>query len=288
MRQTLIPVGEVRLHVTEAGPKDGPPVILLHGFPETWRCWRHQVGALAEAGFRVLAPNQRGYAGSDRPRAIAAYGLDRLAGDVRGLIAATGRSRAVLVGHDWGGIVAWWVALRHPECVERLAVLNAPHPVAFRRYWLTHPRQWLRSWYVVFDQIPVLPEWLLRRGNWRMLVRALRTSSRPGTFCDADLEDYRRAWSEPGAMTAMLHWYRAAMRDRPPPPADPRIRVPTLILWGARDHFLGRGLAPASLALCDRGWLEVFEEATHWVQHDEPACVNRLLREFLCDRAVPV
>src|SRR5262249_4933840 len=159
--------------------------------------------------------------------------------------------RAAVVGHDWGGIVAWWLAIRHPGRVGRLAILNAPHPVAFRRYLWRHPAQLLRSWDVFFFPVPRLPEANFRRGDWQPLRKALGPTSRPGTFTDLDLDDYRRAWSQPGAMTAMIHWYRAALRRPPGPPADPRVRVPTLLIWGPRDRFLGRGLADASLALCD-------------------------------------
>jgi pimeloyl-ACP methyl ester carboxylesterase len=256
-------------------------VVLLHGFPEPWLCWRHQVGPLARAGFRVLAPDQRGYNTSDKPPRIADYALDVLAADVLGLIDAAGRAEAALVGHDWGGIVAWWLALRHPDRVGRLAVLNAPHPVAFRRALRRHPSQLLRSWYAFAFQIPRLPEAHFRRANWRGLVGLLRATSRPGAFTDEDLDRYRRAWSEPGAITAMIHWYRAALRHRPSPPADPRVRVPTLVLWGARDAALGRAVAEESLALCDDGRIEWFEEATHWLPHEEPERVNRLLLEFL-------
>ena len=271
----------IRLAVSHAGPADGPPVILLHGFPEGSACWRRQVGPLAAAGYRVMIPDQRGYGSSDKPGGIGAYALDALAADILGLIDATGHPRVALVGHDWGGIVAWWVARTHPGRVERLAVLNAPHPVAFRRYLLTHPRQWLRSWYFLAFQLPRLPEVSLRRRNWRALTRMLGSSSRPGTFSESDFDAYRAAWSRPGAITAMVHWYRAALRRPPAPLADPRVRVPTLILWGARDRFLGRGLADASAALCTDARLEWIEGATHWVQHEEPDRVNRLLIDFL-------
>jgi len=274
---TTITTNGVALDVAESGPENGPCVILLHGFPETWLCWRHLIGPLAEAGYRVLAPNQRGYPGSGRPRQVCEYALDVLAGDVVGLIEATGRGKAVVVGHDWGGVVAWWVATRHPERVERLAVLNAPHPVAFRRYLVRHPTQFLRSWYTFFFQLPWLPEALFRRiGRW-LLVR----TSCPGAFSEEALDGYQRAWSEPGALTGMIHWYRAALRHRPSAPPDPRVHVPTLLIWGTGDAFLMRGLADASLALCDDGRLAWLEGVTHWVPHEEPERVVRLLLDSL-------
>jgi pimeloyl-ACP methyl ester carboxylesterase len=270
----------LRLHVVEAGPLDGPLVLLLHGFPEFWYGWRRQIAPLVEAGYRVVVPDQRGYNLSDKPRPVSAYRLDLLAADVEGLIDAAGRERAHLVGHDWGAAVAWWLALRRPERVASLAVLNVPHPVVMRRHLLRNPRQRRRSWYIFFFQLPWLPEWYLRRRNWRNATRALR-SARPGSFSDADLARYRQAWSRPGAMRAMVSWYRAAPRGAAQRVADVRVRVPTLILWGVHDVALGRELAPASRALCDAAELVFFEDATHWLQHDEAEAVSSRLCAFL-------
>ena len=241
-----MPCNGITLNVTQAGPADGAPVVMLHGFPEPASlCWQDRSTPLAEAGLRVLAPDQRGYNTSDKPEGVAAYTLDVLAADVLGMLDAQGWQTAALVGHDWGGIVAWWTALRHPQRVDRLAILNAPHPVAGRRYILTHPRQLLKSWYVFFFQLPGLPEAHLRRGNWRPLCRALQKTNRPGIFTENDLDEYRRAWSEPGAIRAMINWYRALVRHRPGPPPDPRVHPPTL------DH-LGPG-RPLPLSRTGRG-----------------------------------
>lgn len=204
-----IPVRGLTLSVAEAGPEDGPLTVLLHGFPETWWGWRHQIGPLAAAGLRVVAPDQRGYGLSSRPEGIAAYHLDRLADDVTGLADALGHDRFRLVGHDWGGLVAWWVAARHPDRLERLAILNAPHPDVFGAYARRHPTQALRSVYVGLFQLPGLPEALLRVGDCAALRRALTNSSRPGAFSPHDLDLYAAAWRRPGAITAMLNWYRA-------------------------------------------------------------------------------
>jgi epoxide hydrolase 4 len=279
-RSSYVSTNGIRLHVAEAGPAGGPPVILLHGFPESWYGWRHQFGPLAEAGYRVVVPDQRGYNLSDKPAGVAAYALDTLAADVLGLIDVLGTSRARLVGHDWGGIVAWWVATRHPDRVDRLAILNAPHPSVFRRRLLVDPAQLLRSWYVFTFQLPRLPEARLRRSNWKALAHALRASSRPGTFSDEDLACYRQAWSQPGAITSMIHWYRAALRY-PAKAKDPAVTVPTLLIHGVRDRFLGPNVLLASLQLCRDARYERFEDATHWVQHEEADRVNRMLLDFL-------
>lgn len=278
-RQVRHRVGEVTLHAVEAGPPEGPLVILLHGFPEFWWGWRHQIGPLAEAGFRVVVPDQRGYNLSDKPYGIAAYRLDRLAADIAGLVAACRHDRAHLVGHDWGGLVAWWTAARHPEWVERLAILNAPHPAVVSGYIRRNPTQALRSIYVGFFQLPVVPEIVLRARNFAAMRGSLRGSSRPGTFKDRDLDRYADAWAEPGALTAMLNWYRALPRsgDRD---ADPGIDAPTLILWGRRDRFLEEGLAEASLAFCREARLMTFADATHWLHLEKADAVNAALIEF--------
>lgn len=281
MEHHRIATNGIRLHVIEAGPIDGPLLILLHGFPEFWYGWRHQIDALAARGYRVWAPDLRGYNLSDKPEGIEAYRLDALAADVAGLIDASGRGRALLVGHDWGGALAWWVAGAFPERVERMVVINAPHPLVMWRQLRRDPAQLLRSWYVFLFQLPRLPEALARRHDWSWLARALRDSSRPGTFTAEDLALYRQAWSRPGAIRAMLHWYRAALQRPPLTPTLPRVGVPTLLLWGCRDRFLGQAMARESITLCDEGTLHVFEEASHWLHQEEPEAVNARIDGFL-------
>jgi pimeloyl-ACP methyl ester carboxylesterase len=270
----------ITLHAVEAGPADGPLVILLHGFPEFWYGWRHQIEALANAGYRVLAPDQRGYNLSDKPKGISAYNLDELAADVVGLLEAVGREKAYLAGHDWGAAAAWWTAIKYPQRLEKLAVLNAPHPKVMRWNLLHNRAQRRKSWYIFLFQIPFLPERRMQRDNWKMGERALQRTSRAGTFSDADIVLYRQAWSQPGAANGMLNWYRAALRNRPKRVPSVRVTVPTLLIWGTKDRFLGRELAQPSIDLCDEGKLVFIEEASHWVQHEEPARVNELLLQF--------
>ena len=279
--QRFVETNGVRLNVLQDGPSDGPLAILLHGFPEYSYGWRKQAPFLAAAGFRVWAPDQRGYALSDKPDGVAAYALDELAADVIGLMDAAGSDRAFLVGHDWGAAVAWWVAQAHPERVARLVVINVPHPAVMLAHVRSSLAQLLKSWYIFYFQLPRLPEWTLSRGNWRGLTRALTIGTRPGAFTEADLDAYREAWSRPAAMRSMLHWYRAIVRRPPPMPAEPRITVPTLMLWGVNDLALTRELAQPSIDLCDDGRLVFFEEASHWVHHEEPERVNALIGAFL-------
>lgn len=273
--------GHVTLHTVQAGPREGPLTILLHGFPEHWRSWKKQIPDLARAGYRVWAPDQRGYNLSDKPEAIAAYNLDRLAQDVVALVRAAGQEQTYLVGHDWGAAVAWWVAIKYPHVVRRLVILNVPHPSVGFRFALRSTEQKLRSWYIAFFQIPRLPETLMRLGNWHAARHMMAVSSRPDTFTTRDIDRYMAAWSRPGAMRSMINWYRAAARTRTAPLADIRVHVPTRIIWGAEDIALSHRLAPLSLEMCDDGDLFVIEQATHWVQHDAPLRVNQLLLDFL-------
>ena len=270
----------VELHAVAAGPRDGPLVVLLHGFPEFWWGWRRQIGPLAAAGLRVLVPDQRGYNLSDKPAGLAPYALDTLADDVLGLADGLGRERFAVVGHDWGAALAWHLAARHPDWVARAVVLNGPHAATVWAHTLAHPTQALRGWYVGFFQLPLLPETVLRAADFAALRGAMVASARPGTFSAEDFRCYRAAWAQPGALSAMLNWYRAlplyAGSLRPE-----RIRVPLRAVWGDRDAALDPGLVEVGLALCDRGEAVHLAEATHWVQHEEPERVNQLLIEFL-------
>ena len=269
------------LHARVAGPVDGPLLLLLHGFPETSHGWRHQVAPLADAGFRVVAPDQRGVGLSSKPGGVASYRLDVLAADVVALVRALGRERAQVVGHDWGGSVAWYLAEHHADVVERVAILDAPHPAVFATYLMRHPSQVGKSWYMAFFQLPWLPEALLQARDFEWLAQALTTTSRPGAFSAADIAIYRRAWAEPGALTAMLNAYRALGQGTRLPRRPGPVTIPVRLLWGDRDAALEPGLADASMAHCSAGELFHFPEATHWLQHEEPERVNALLLEFL-------
>lgn len=281
LEKSFIQVNGIRLHVVQAGPKTGPPVLLLHGFPEYWYGWRKQIPALAQAGCRVIAPDQRGYNLSDKPAGIRAYRVHELVNDVVGLIDALEYEKINLVGHNWGAVVAWALAIWRPERLHRLGILNAPHPAVMARFLSRDPDQLRRSWYVGYFQIPWLPEAGLRAQDLRWLARALRGSGKLHTFSKEDILEYKKAWSQPGALTAMLNWYRAAVQYRPAIPKDSRVRVPTLMLWGMKDVALTHRLARPSMDYCDDGRLVLFPEATHWVQLDEAEEVTKHLLDFI-------
>ena len=274
-------LGDVRLHYVEAG--EGPLVVLLHGFPQFWYEWRHQIPVLAEAGFRVVAPDMRGYNLSDKPPKVSDYRVELLARDVERLILDRGERTASVVGHDWGAIVAWIAAMRYPARFGRLAILNVPHPARFLDGLLSLP-QLLRSSYVFFFQLPRLPEEVIRAGDFALLRSALlRDPVRPETFSAEDIERYVEAMARPGALTATLNYYRALLRNpRETQALLKRIEAPVMVIWGERDRFLSRSLAePPPLWVPNLLRVERLPDASHWVAEDRPREVNTLLLDFL-------
>lgn len=281
LEHSTITTNGINLHVVLAGPKDGKPIILLHGFPEFWRGWLKQIEPLANAGYRVIVPDQRGYNLSDKPKGVKSYRVDALAADVLGLMDALGYDKVHLIGHDWGAVVAWTFALLHPERLHKLGILNVPHPSVMLRFLSRDFKQMRNSWYIFFFQLPWLPEHFLRKDDWHKGVRVLLGSSKRGSFHKADILEYKQAWSQPGAITAMLNWYRALLRYRPRMPKDPRVSVPTLMLWGTKDTALSYRMAQPSIEFCDDGKLILIETATHWIQHDEAHDVTKHLLNFI-------
>lgn len=284
LEKQFISVGNIQLHVVMAGSEDGEPLFLLHGFPEFWYGWKNQISFLAEQGYRVIVPDQRGYNLSDKPDGIGNYTLDILAQDVINLATALGYEKINLIGHDWGGIVAWWVATLFPDKLKKLIILNAPYPSIMTNQVLEgNIAQWLKSWYIVFFQIPFLPETLVSLNDYESMANSLQQSSKSASFSDEDIEKYRRAWSQPGAMTAMLNWYRAIARNalKNDLHITPCIVTPTLLLWGEKDKYLSKELAELSIAICDDGELIFYPTATHWLQHDEAQSINQEIHHFL-------
>lgn len=281
LEHSTIQTNGIRLHVVQAGPKSGVPVLLLHGFPEFWYGWRKQIPALVAAGCRVIVPDQRGYNLSDKPEEIKSYCVQTLVEDTLGLIKALDYEKVNLVGHDWGALIAWMLAIKHPERLHRLGILNVPHPVVMKRFLQRDLEQMWRSLYILFFQFPWLPETIMRIGNWRGAALGMRRSGKPQAFTEEDIEQYKEAWSQPGAVSAMLNWYRAALRYPPEITDGMRVQVPTLILWGVQDVALSRRMARPSLDHCEDGNLIFFPDATHWVQHEEADEVNRQLLSFI-------
>jgi pimeloyl-ACP methyl ester carboxylesterase len=264
--------GEVRLHVAEEG--EGKPVVFVHGFPEGWFTWRAQMHALAEAGYRAVAPDLRGYGESDKPRGVERYKSSLIADDVAALIRSLDVGPVPIVGHDWGGPIAYRVAMDHPELVSRLVILNAPHPLQFARLLRRSWAQRRRSWYMAFFQLPILPERMLARSH--TLARMLG-----GVLSREELDEYERAFSRPESFTAPLDWYRAAARVRDRPFKTRVIDKDVLVIWGMRDFALTPGCLEGLEEWLPRVRIERLPNAGHFVQHetrDEVSAI--LLREL--------
>jgi pimeloyl-ACP methyl ester carboxylesterase len=277
----------LRFRADAAGPINGPLVLLLHGFPELARSWKRQIPALADAGYRAVAPDLRGYGGTDKQ---GPYDLRTLAADVRSLILALRRTRAAVVGHDWGGAVAYGAAMFEPACVSHLIVLNCPPPAAFARELLRNPRQVLRSWYIFFFQIPFLPEWALRRSNAAWVARGIVGGSRiRASWTPEELAVYRNAFLQPGSAEGAIGYYRAAFRGARAIFAASkvhRITAPTLIIWGEQDRFLDRKFVSEDrlnpwFADGNLPTVRKIEAAGHFVQNEAPEAVNDFLLSWL-------
>src|SRR6188472_4545678 len=278
LREGYAEVGDVRLHYVEAG--EGPLIVLLHGFPEFWYAWRQQIEPLVAAGFRVVAPGTRGYNLSSKPEDVASYDISLLADDIRKLIHERGAETAMLVGHDWGGSIAWAVAMNHPEVVDRLAILNAAHPRRLSE-GLKHPSQLAKSWYFFFFATPGLPEEVVHLRDWHFFRHFLHDANPP--YTDQEIERYVEAWSQPGAAAGMINYYRASVRQSQKEAAAKLrpISAPTLVIWGEGDSYLGSDLAePEHDDVPNLDRVERLPGASHWVHHDEAERVNQLLIDF--------
>jgi pimeloyl-ACP methyl ester carboxylesterase len=269
----------IRMHYVTQGT--GPLLVLLHGFPEFWYSWRYQIPFLAEQGYTVVAPDLRGYNDTDKPR--TGYSVATLLRDIVGLIKGLGEEKAIIVGHDWGGVLAWQFALAYPQMTERLIVMNAPHPAAFARELRTI-KQLRKSWYVFAFQIPWLPEFLLGRKHAELIGRMLYGSAVQKTAFPPDvLALYRDTMSKPGALRASINYYRAIFR-RPSGTINGTraiIHAPTLLIWGDQDVALDSDLTRGLEQWVPNLQVRHLPDSGHWVQQEKPDEVNMFLQEFL-------
>lgn len=282
----------LRFHCVTAGKGEPgkPLVLLLHGFPQDWYCWRHQIPAIAAAGYSVVAPDQRGYGETEKPSRVRDYRLESLVADAKGIVEAFGASKVIVVGHDWGAAVAWAFAWTHPEMVEKLVVLNVPHPGKMAEALRTNLRQVRRSWYMFAFQLPWLPEWALTRRGAANVARMMRgMAHRKEAFSKEDLEHYKAAMLRPGAARSTVAWYRAALRrplagmrmGRTGKKGSTKVHAPTLVIWGEDDTALGKELTYGLDRWC-KGPLriEYVKDCSHWVVEERPEDVTRWILEF--------
>ena len=286
VRHGYAQIGSVRLHYTERGEGD-ELIILLHGFPECWYSWRHQLRALGDR-YHVVAPDMRGYNLSDKPPRVEDYRIDKLIDDVTGLIRHFGKQQAVVVGHDWGAGVAWAVARKHPEYVSRLVTMQVPPSGAWRANMTL--KQAFRSWYMLFFQLPLLPEWLLSINDFALVERSFKTTvGRKGAFTDTDIAIYKKALRESNALTCAINYYRANFfplffksKKESEDLTDDRVRVPTLFIYGELDHAVVPETVEGVNRFVDAPFREVrFKDCAHWIQNEAPAEVNAELVSFL-------
>jgi pimeloyl-ACP methyl ester carboxylesterase len=286
----FVRANDLRFHVATCG--SGPKLaLLLHGFPESWFSWRHQMTALAAAGYRVWAPDLRGYGASDKPSGVASYSLDTLVSDVGGLLDAARTdertSEVVLVGHDWGGAIAWASAIARVRPLDRLIVMNCPHPKRFVTGLLS-PAQLRRSWYMFFFQLPYVPERVLAADGALRIGKAFRGMAiDKSRFPDHVLDEFRRNALQPGALTGMLGYYRAMFRGnllQKVRSFGPPIEVPTLLVWGEEDAALGKELTMGMDGLVRDLRVEYLPGVSHWVQQEAPERVNEVVLSWLADR----
>ena len=274
----------IRMHYVTKGDGQGPLVVLLHGFPEFWYSWRYQLPFLAEHGYTVVAPDLRGYNDSDKPS--TGYDIPTLIADIEGLIKGLGREKAIIVGHDWGGVLAWAFAMRYPEMTERLIVLNAPHPAAMMRE-LRALQQLRKSWYIFAFQLPWLPEYVLSRNHASEIGRMLRGAAvQKQVFPREVTAKFQEAMSKPGAMTAALNYYRQLFRRLPrqlrqSSEDTPRIFAPTLLIWGEQDIALGLSLTEGLEQWVEDIQIRRIPDSGHWVQQEKPELVNSFTLDFL-------
>ncbi len=267
----------IKLHYVTQG--EGPLMLMLHGFPEFWYSWRHQIPEFAK-DYKVVALDLRGYNESDKPSEQSAYGMNEFIKDIEGVIQGLGYDRCILVGHDWGGAIAWCFAYAHPEMVERLIVLNLPHPAKFAE-GLRNPQQLLRSSYAFFFQLPVLPELLIQWSDYQAIESALKGMAiNKSTFSQADIEIYKDAASKRGALTAMLNYYRNAFFIFGQQQWS-LLEVPTLMIWGENDTALGKELTYGTEQYVRNFQIRYIPNCSHWVQQERPDLVNEYIREFL-------
>jgi epoxide hydrolase 4 len=286
-RHEFIETNGIRLHCAIQG--EGPAMIFLHGFPEFWYCWRHQIPAFAER-FHVVAPDMRGYNTSDKPEGVEKYRMSVLVEDVRGLIEALGEEKVFLAAHDWGGAVAWAFAEKYPDMLHRLVILNAPHHHIFARELKCNPLQQKASEYMLLLQSSRAEEVLSRDGYAWLREAVFNGCKDPSAYTDEDRAAYVGAWSRPGALTGSVNYYRAAGGLKVPKEqsvvggetgkAKGIIRVPTLVIWGEEDVALTLGLLDGIEDYVPDLKVMRIPGATHWVQNDVPDLVNRYIGEF--------
>jgi epoxide hydrolase 4 len=278
LQHEYITTNGIKLHYVTQG--EGPLMLMLHGFPEFWYSWRYQIPEFAK-NFKVVALDLRGYNDSDKPKEKSAYVMDEFIQDIQGVIKGLGYQKCVLVGHDWGGAIAWCFAYAHPEMLERLIILNMPHPAKFAQ-GLRAPQQMWRSTYALFFQLPWLPEFLIQSSDYQAIETVLKGMAvNKSAFTKADIDAYKDAVAKPGALTAILNYYRNITQHKMLKENWGILQVPTLMIWGEKDTALGKELTYGTEAYVKDFQIKYIPNSSHWVQQEQPEFVNKYICDFL-------
>lgn len=282
-----LPRQGIRLHYVASGDVKKPVMLLLHGFPEFWYSWRHQIKHFNNK-YRVIAVDLTGYGGSSKPQAVERYTVQQLVEDIREFIETLEIGPCVVVAHDWGGAITWALTSLYPELVSKAAILNCPHPAAMVKYAQSSWKQLMKSWYMFFVNLPYFPEWFFSTGDLQMLKNTFQgrqMGANPGAVTTEDLEAYKYTFNKPSDFTGPMNYIRATIQGMNFNEEFPRIqKTPILLVWGTRDAALSREMAPLSASYAVNFRLEYIEGASHWVQQDEPDKVNQFIEQFLQEK----
>ena len=276
LKKELIKVGDIHLNVFTAGPSDGEGVVVLHGFPENAKSFENQIQLLASQGFFVMAPDQRGYGDSDKPKKIRDYKMEFLAGDIIGMLNHYKKDRVYLLGHDWGSAIGWFLITFYEERFKKAILMSSPHWEVFKHHLLTNPKQIAKSWYMFLIMLPKIPEGLM---SSQYFLEALGKSALNRPYPKENLLQLKKEWEEKMSLSSMLNWYRA-MKDLKAHAPERLITVPTTLVWGARDPFLGESMAHDSLERCEKGNLMLLKGTGHWPHHENPEEIKGLLLSY--------
>ncbi|GAB1604936.1 epoxide hydrolase 4-like [Argonauta hians] len=271
----------VKVHYVSKGDEGKPLMLFLHGFPECWYSWRFQITEFSKT-YRVVAFDQRGYSLSSKLAEKKDYNIDNLSADVCEVVKALGYKECVLVGHDWGAAIAWNTAINYPQIISKLIIMNCPHPLAFANYLKSHFSQIRKSWYMFFFQIPYLPELIYSHNNFEALEKVFKSSAgvRSENMTKEDLDVYKYAFSQPGAITGAINYYRANLGRAQKSDVE-NLKMPVLIIWGMKDIFISHEMAADCSKYVNNLLIKYIDDATHFVQLDRPEIVNNLMWEFL-------
>jgi epoxide hydrolase 4 len=281
MESVFLQVNGIQIHCRVSGNPQHPALVFLHGFPEFWYAWQKQIGFFESRDYYLIIPDQRGYHLSDKPSAISAYRLSILAEDIIAVLDALKVDKCLLVGHDWGAAVAYYLGAKFSRRIHKLIILQLPHPQVIMRYIRHEKAQRKRFSYIYFFQIPWMPESALRKNNYRRLRHALLKFSKKGTFLPDDIGLYLSAWQQKNTLRSMLNWYRAAFWYRSDIKAIGTISLPTQIYWGEKDAFMMKEMIRDSMPYFTEAELHYFPEGTHWIHHELPDELNQSMLEFM-------